>query len=163
MIRPWAAKLEVTEQSVKRHRMAAFQPSGSATVRATTLNFQVFLYLLLDYSLLDCSKQLLCLPESQTDVLQAMLFALRTGDLLHLLTNFGFGDEVEKAFITRSCQKEAFPLLPVTSRSVLKLSIDFGAGQFGLVETITMASTCCDGSLSYSLAIPDYGAVAARI
>ena len=31
--------------------MAAFQPSGSPTVRATTLSFQVFLYLLLDDSL----------------------------------------------------------------------------------------------------------------
>src|SRR5262252_6573328 len=60
MIPPWAAKLEVTEQSLKRHRMAAFQPSGSATVRAITLSLQVFLYLLLDHSLLDCSKQLLC-------------------------------------------------------------------------------------------------------
>ena len=98
MIPPWAAKLEVIEQSLKRHRMVAFQPSGSATVRATTLSFQVFLYLLLDHSLLDCPKQLLGLPESQTDVLQPMLFALQRGDLLHVLTNFGFGDEVDEEF-----------------------------------------------------------------
>src|ERR1700751_1673953 len=45
MIPPWAAKLEVTEQSLKHHRVAAFQPSGSATVRATTLSLQIFLYL----------------------------------------------------------------------------------------------------------------------
>jgi hypothetical protein len=98
MIPPWATKLEVTEQSLKRHHMAAFQPSGSATVRATTLSFQVFLHLLLDHSLLDCPKQLLGLPESQTDVLQAMLFALQTGNLLHVLTNSGFGDEVNEEF-----------------------------------------------------------------
>jgi hypothetical protein len=78
--------------------MAAFQPSGSATVRATTLSFQVFLHLLLDHSLLDCPKQLLGLPESQTDVLQAMLFPLQTGNLLHVLTNSGFGDEVNEEF-----------------------------------------------------------------
>jgi hypothetical protein len=57
MIPPWAAKLKVTEQSLKRHCMAAFQPSSPATMRATTLSFQVFLYLLLDHSLLDCPKQ----------------------------------------------------------------------------------------------------------
>jgi|SRR6516165_3951130 len=82
----------------EHHRVAAFHPSGSATVRATTLSLQVFLYLLLDHSLLDCSKQLLGLPKSQPDVLQPMLFALQTGDLLHLLTNFGFGDEVDEEF-----------------------------------------------------------------
>jgi hypothetical protein len=98
MIPPWAAKRKVTEQSVKRHRMAAFQPSGSATVRATTLSFQVFLYLVLDHSLLDCPKQFFGLPKSQTDVLQAMLFAFQTGDLLHVLTSFGFGDEVDEEF-----------------------------------------------------------------
>src|SRR5271166_6524126 len=112
MIPPWATKLEVTEQSLKRHRMAAFQPSGSATVRATTLSFQVFLHLLLDYSLLDCSKQLLCLPESQTDVLKAMLFALQTGDLLHLLTNFEFGDEVDKEFHHPILSQESHSLSP---------------------------------------------------
>jgi hypothetical protein len=37
--------------------MATFLPSGFPTVRATTLSFQVFLYLLLDHSLLDCPKQ----------------------------------------------------------------------------------------------------------
>src|SRR5262249_37392672 len=96
MIPPWAAKLKVAEQSLKRHRMAAFQPSGFPTVRATTLSFQVFLYLLLDHFLLDCPKQFLCLPKSQTDLLQSMLFALQTGDLLHVLTSFGFGDQVDE-------------------------------------------------------------------
>src|ERR1700747_3500130 len=98
MIPPWAAKLEVTEQSLKHHRVAAFQPSGSATVRATTLSLQIFLYLLLDHSLPDYSKQLLGTPKSEPDVLQPMLFALQTGDLLHVLTNFGFGDEMDEEF-----------------------------------------------------------------
>src|SRR5258707_12930622 len=95
MIPAWATELEVAEQSLERHRMAAFQPSGSPTVRATTLSFQVFLHLLLDRSLLDFPKQFLGLPESQTNVLQSILFALQTADLLHVLTNFGFGDEVQ--------------------------------------------------------------------
>ena len=76
MIPAWATELEVAEQSLERHRMAAFQPSSSATVRATSLSFQVFLYLPLDHSLLDFPKQFLGLPESQTDLLQSMLIAL---------------------------------------------------------------------------------------
>jgi hypothetical protein len=98
MIPAWATELEAAEQSLERHRMTAFQPSGSPTVRATTLSFQVFLYLLLDHSLLDCSKQLLGLPEGQTDILQSVLFALQAGDLLHVLTRFGFRDEVDEEF-----------------------------------------------------------------
>jgi hypothetical protein len=108
MIPPWATKLEVAEQSLERPHMAAFQPSGSATLRrrdaflcakrATSLSFQVFLYLPLDHSLLDVPKQFLGLPESQTDVLQSMLFAFQTGDLLHVLTKIGFGDEVDEEF-----------------------------------------------------------------
>jgi hypothetical protein len=60
------------------------------------LSFQVFLYLLLDHSLLDCPKQFLGLPESQTDLLQSMLIALQTGDLLRVLANFEFGDVVDE-------------------------------------------------------------------
>ena len=47
IIPPWAAKLKVAEQSLKRHRMVSFEPLGFPTVRAGTLSFQVFLYLLL--------------------------------------------------------------------------------------------------------------------
>ena len=96
MIPAWAAELEVAEQSLEGQRMATFLPSGFPTVRATTLSFQVFLYLPLDHSLLDCPKQFLSLSESQTDLLQSMLFALQTGNLLHVLANFGFGDEVDE-------------------------------------------------------------------
>jgi hypothetical protein len=78
--------------------MAAFQPSGPAAARATSLSFQVFLYLLLDHFQLDCPKQFLGFPESQTDLLEAMLFALQTGNLLHVLTSFGFRDEVDEEF-----------------------------------------------------------------
>src|SRR6478672_3918862 len=98
MIPAWAAELEVAEQSLEGQRMATFLPSGFPTVRATTLSFQVFLYLLLDHSPLDCLKQFLCLPKSQTDLLQSMLFALQTGHLLHVLTKFGFRDEVDEEF-----------------------------------------------------------------
>ena len=98
MIPARATELEVAEQSSERHRMAAFQPSGPAAARATTLSFQVILYLLLDHSVLDCPKQFFGLPESQTDLLQAMLFALQTGKLLHVLTSFGFRDEVDEEF-----------------------------------------------------------------
>ena len=78
--------------------MATFQPWGFPTVRTTTLSFQVFLYLLLDHSLLDCPKQFFGLPKSQTGLLQSMLFALQTGDLLHVLASSGFRDEVDEEF-----------------------------------------------------------------
>jgi len=123
--------------------MATILCSDFPTVRATTLSFQVFLDLLLDHCLLDCPKQFLSLPESQTDLLQSMLFALQTGDLLHVLANFGFGDEVdEELHHAMLSQKSHFHL---TTSKLFKPLID-GAPVNSVRPTITMSFDPIDGS-----------------
>src|SRR6516162_6737626 len=96
MVPPWAAELKVTEKRLKPHLMTAFQATGPAAVRARTLVFPVVRHLLLDYDGLDGCQEMLGFPEAQPDILQPRLFAFQTGDLLHVLTRFGFGDEVDE-------------------------------------------------------------------
>src|ERR1035437_8457154 len=62
----------------------------SLPTAASARCFQVFGDLLLHQYLLHSRQQVLAFRQCQADVLQAMLIALPTCDLLHLLAKFGF-------------------------------------------------------------------------